>query len=102
MGLRPTLLEIAMPSPISGVRRSNIEIVQDILMFCDKGGARKTAMMHRCGLNHGQLRRYLSFLSDEGLLENDGSGHFETTPDGRKARRLLSRASKAVQGLRDY
>ena len=91
-----------MTSRVSGVRRSNIEIVQDILLLCNKGGVRKTAMMGRCGLNHGQLRRYLSFLLDQGLLDTDGSGHFETTPNGRKTLRLLGRASKAVQGLRDY
>ena len=91
-----------MPSPVSGVRRSNIEIVQDILLFCSKGGVRKTVMMGRCSLNYGQLRRYLSFLSDQGLIDNDGSGLFETTSNGRKTLRLLGRASKAIQGLRDY
>ena len=47
-------------------RRSNVEVVADILRL---GEAGKTEVLYGANLSHRQLEKYLSFLLNEGFLE---------------------------------
>ena len=50
-------------------RRSNIEIIGDILRLGKTG---KTDILYSCDLSYYQLQKYLSFLMARGFLEMDG------------------------------
>jgi predicted transcriptional regulator len=47
--------------------RSNIEIASDVLEVAN-GGASKIQIMYRATLSHKQMKEYVSFLSERGLL----------------------------------
>ena len=47
-------------------RRSNIEIIADILRL---GNTKKTDIMYGCDLCFSQAQRYIPFLLERGLLE---------------------------------
>lgn len=46
-------------------RRSNIEVIADILRL---GKAGKTRIMYQVGMSYAQLERYLGFLMERGFL----------------------------------
>ena len=46
-------------------RRSNIEVIADILRL---GKAGKTRIMYQVGMSYAQLERYLGFLVERGFL----------------------------------
>ncbi len=50
-------------------RRSNIEIISDILRL---GRTGKTDILYGCDLSYYQLQKYLGFLVARGFLEVDG------------------------------
>ena len=70
-------------------KRSDIDIMASILNEAHEG-ARKTRIMYRCNLSHGQLKVYLKLLLGMGFLASrseKGSGKlgfFETTAKGLK------------------
>jgi predicted transcriptional regulator len=70
-----------------GRKRSDIDIIADILVEADKG-TKKTHILYKCNLSHRQLQVYLQFLHDLGFLvsytNNEGSKmkYFRTTPKG--------------------
>lgn len=49
-------------------RRSEVEIIAEILKLAENG-AKQTAIMYGCNLNHGRVRGYLGTLETKGLLE---------------------------------
>jgi predicted transcriptional regulator len=51
----------------TSIRRSNIEIIADILRNVEYG-AGKTELMYSTNLSHIQIKRYLEFLIDEGFI----------------------------------
>lgn len=57
-------------------RRSNIEIIFDILN-ASRAGGRKTQLMVRCNLSHPQLRKYLDLGVQRGLLTKSSEGGSE-------------------------
>lgn len=85
-----------------GRKRSDIDIIANVLVEADKG-TKKTHILYRCNLSHRQLQVYLQFLHDVGFLvsyaNNEGSKmkYFRTTPKGlefldayRTLKRLMS------------
>lgn len=66
-------------------RRSNIEIIADILRL---GHTKKTDIMYGCDLCFSQAQRYLPFLLDKGLLKEDahikGRRTYQPTIEGKK------------------
>ncbi len=50
------------------VRRSNIEVVADILKIGEQG-AGKTRIMHQANMSYHQLQKYLDLLVDRGCLK---------------------------------
>jgi predicted transcriptional regulator len=76
-------------------RRSDIEIIADILAKTKKV-ARKTRIMYNCNLSYKQLKLYINFLLEIGLLdshsdESSNSSSFKITSKGSK---FLSAYSK--------
>jgi len=70
----------------SSRKRSEINIIASILSEARKG-ARKTHIMYRCNLSHGQLKVYLKFLLDMKLLmsvleEDSKTNFYQTTTKG--------------------
>jgi predicted transcriptional regulator len=65
-------------------RRSNIEIIADILRL---GHTKKTDIMYGCDLCFSQAQRYLPFLLERGLLEEDerinGRRTYRPTDEGK-------------------
>jgi len=86
-----------MPSQVTGGRRSAIEIVHEILSVCDNGGCNKTAIMYRSNLSYEQLRRYLSLLSTQQLIDRNDVGHFQVTPRGRKTMRQMATVMRSLR-----
>jgi predicted transcriptional regulator len=79
------------------VVRNRIEIIAQILEVVNDGsgdgngggddGVPKTKIMYKAFLNYAQLKEYLTFLTDNGLLSYDlGTQTFKTT---QKALRFL-------------
>jgi predicted transcriptional regulator len=78
-------------------RRSNIEIIADILRI---GQANKTPIMYRVGMSHAQLHRYLDYLVERGFVVSDshaypGATAYRVSQDGK----LLLRSIESVEGL---
>jgi predicted transcriptional regulator len=71
-------------------RRSEIEIIGDILKLSNKG-AKKTEILYRGNLSYHQLQNYLSFLIRKNILEeknvNNNRGNpvkiYQTTSKGK-------------------
>ncbi len=66
-------------------RRSNIEIIADILRL---GHTKKTDIMYGCDLCFSQAQRYLPFLLEKGLLKEDarvkGRRTYQPTAEGKR------------------
>ncbi len=74
----------------TSLHRSRFDIMATILLAANKRAARKTHIMYKCNLSFKQLRTYLRFLAETGLLrsaaEDAGPDEnpvlFETTKKG--------------------
>ena len=62
-------------------RRSEMEIIATILDIT-KQGVKKTKILYKANLSYVQLKNYVSFLLEKGLLENIGN-MYSTTKKGR-------------------
>ena len=81
-------------------RRSNVEVVADILRL---GEAGKTEVLYSANLSHRQLEKYLAFLVREGFLEkfivpNPGV-KYRVTPRGEQ---LLKNIDAVISSLGGY
>ncbi len=88
-----------MTTTVRGSRRSSMEIIQQILKICDKGGVNKTSIMYKGNLSYDQLQRYLGLLSSQELLHRAQEGRFTTTPKGQGTLRHLSELLEDLGGL---
>lgn len=64
----------------NGTKRGRLEIISEILLFCDQYKA-KTNIMYRTNLNYAQLQNHLKLLTSQGLLALD-EGKYTTTEKG--------------------
>jgi predicted transcriptional regulator len=64
-----------------GNRRSEVEIIATILEIT-RQGVKKTNILHKANLSYIQLKNYVTFLLEKGLLENIGNT-YSTTKKGR-------------------
>jgi len=79
-------------------RRSDIEIIAEILRLAEDG-AGQTRIMYGGNLNYGRLRDYLAFLESRGLISvarNHQRIHCTTTDKGKS---VLDQVEKAVIAL---
>jgi predicted transcriptional regulator len=67
--------------------RSRNNIIRDILDAASDGGVTRTKIMYKAYLSFGQLKEYLSVLTDNGLLSYDA--HTQTFKITEKGLRLL-------------
>jgi predicted transcriptional regulator len=67
--------------------RSRNNIIRDILDAASDGGVTRTKIMYKAYLSFGQLKEYLSVLTDNGLLSYDT--HTQTFKITEKGLRLL-------------
>ena len=59
--------------------RSKSDIVGLLLDAANGGGATKTKLMYRAYLSFNQLREYLTFLIENGLIDYEGHQTYRTT-----------------------
>jgi predicted transcriptional regulator len=52
---------------IKGSRRGNLDIIAEILLFCEHQ-KNKTSIMYNTNLNYSQLKRHMGTLTSQGLL----------------------------------
>ena len=73
-----------------GVRRSDMEIIRQILVM---DGTGITPLRYGANLSYAQIQRYFAFLEDSRLISvnrvNANIAGFETTGKGRRALTLL-------------
>ena len=72
---------------VCSMRRSGFEICADLLRVA-RGGARKTQLVYRANLNFKVVKRYLSVLLGNGLLEVDPP-FYSSTEKGEEFLRLF-------------
>ena len=64
----------------NSVKRGRLEIIAEILLFCDRHKA-KTKIMYNTNLNYAQLQSHLSYLTSIGVLMRE-NGRYLTTEKG--------------------
>jgi predicted transcriptional regulator len=64
----------------NSVKRGRLEIIAEILLFCDQHKA-KTSIMYNTNLNYAQLESHLRFLISLGLLVRS-EGRYLTSAKG--------------------
>jgi predicted transcriptional regulator len=89
-----------MSNPTTGIRRSVVEIVAEMLFVCSNSGANKTAIMYRCNLSYAQLQRYLAVLCARKLL-TEKEGRFVVTDKGRDFLEQLSNVIAIIRYLKE-
>ncbi len=82
-------------------RRSSIEVIADMLRL---GEAGKTEIMYSANMSYFQLKKYLKFLVDRGLISEVTLGNpsvtYRVTPEGLKLLRNIDNILDTL-GLRD-
>jgi predicted transcriptional regulator len=63
------------------MKRNNLDICADILRV-SRGGAKKTHLVYKANLNFNIVKKYISGLTESGLLEKNGE-RFYVTEEGR-------------------
>ncbi len=82
-----------------GQRRSNIEIIADMLKV-GENGAGKTRIMYNANLSYSQIQKYLGFLMSQGFIDRIEMGNpavtYQVTDSGLK---LLESINNVVEML---
>ena len=82
-------------------RRSSIEVIADILRL---GEAGKTEIMYSANMSYFQLKKYLKFLLDRGLISEVTLGNpsvtYRITPEGLKVLRNIDELLETL-GLKE-
>jgi predicted transcriptional regulator len=63
------------------MKRNNLDICADILRV-SRGGAKKTHLVYKANLNFNIVKKYISGLTESGLLEKSGE-RFYVTEEGK-------------------
>jgi len=82
-------------------RRSSIEVIADMLRL---GEAGKTEIMYSANMSYFQLKKYLKFLLDRGLISEVTLGNpsvtYRVTPEGLKVLRNIDELLETL-GLKE-
>jgi predicted transcriptional regulator len=62
------------------MKRNNLDICADILRV-SRGGAKKTHLVYKANLNFNIVKKYITGLTESGLLEKNGD-RFYVTEEG--------------------
>jgi predicted transcriptional regulator len=83
----PDLTGVGSGQPRLGGRRSNIQIIADMLRAGERG-AGKTEIMYSANMSYTQIQKYLGFLVNHGFIDRVSVGnphvHYQVTPKGAK------------------
>ena len=83
-------------------RRSNIEIIADMLKV-GEGGAGKTKIMYNANLSYSQIQKYLSFLMSQGFIDKVQVGNpsvtYQVTESGRKLLELITSLQEMLEPI---
>jgi len=86
-----------------GQRRSNIEIIADMLKV-GENGAGKTRIMYNANLSYSQIQKYLGFLVSHGFINKIEMGNpavtYKVTDSGLKLLNTISNILEML-GLND-
>ena len=84
-------------------RRSDIEIIADMLKV-GENGAGKTEIMYSVNMSYRQIQKYLGYLMGQGLIDKIKMGNpsvtYQVTDSGLKLLQLIS-SIKEMLGLDD-
>ena len=84
-------------------RRSDIEIIADMLKV-GENGAGKTEIMYSANMSYSQIQKYLGYLMGQGLIDKMKMGNpsvtYQVTDSGLKLLRLIN-SVKEMLGLDD-
>ena len=82
-----------------GRRRSNIEIIGDMLR-AGENGAGKTRIMYSANMSYSQIQKYLDFLMNQGFINKVDMGYptatYQVTESGRKLLQLINNLSEML------
>ena len=81
----------------NGARRGRLEIIADILLFCDQQKA-KTSIMYKTNLNYAQLKRHLKSLTSQGLLTHNRD-KYATTEKGYRFLELFAQLNDILKSV---
>jgi len=87
------------------LRRSNIEIIADMLRVGENGnGAGKTEIMYSANMSYAQIQKYLGFLMNQGFVNKVEVGNpvvrYQVTDKGSKLLRSIENIVEML-GLED-
>jgi predicted transcriptional regulator len=78
--------------PVTGQRRSNIEIIADMLRI-GENGAGKTEIMYTANMSYSQIQKYLKYLVDQGFINkvnvDDTMVAYQVTDSGLKLLKII-------------
>jgi predicted transcriptional regulator len=81
--------------------RSKIEIITYILQAANGGGVTQSKIMYKALLSSPQMKEYLIFLIEKGLLRYDKDTRtFKTTEEGLRFLNICSRLGDMMDELR--
>lgn len=75
-------------SSLKGQRRGKLDIIAEILLFCEQQKT-KTSIMYNTNLNYGQLKSHMSSLTAQGLLVKK-QNKYSTTDKGHQFLELFA------------
>jgi len=85
-------------------RRSDIEIIADMLEI-GENGAGKTEIMYNANMSYSQIQKYLGYLIGQGYIDKIKMGNpsvtYQITDSGLKLLQLIN-GIKEMLGLDDY
>jgi len=82
---------------IKGQRRSKLDIIAEILLFCDEQRT-KTSIMYNTNLNYSQLKGHLQSLIAQGLLIKHANKYM-TTAKGYRFLELFAQLNDLIDGF---
>lgn len=97
-GLQFALLKHANDrNSIKGQRRGKLDIIAEILLYCDQQRTR-TSIMYNTNLNYSQLKGHLQSLLAQGLLAKHAN-KYVTTAKGRRFLELFAQLNDLIDGF---
>lgn len=86
-------------------RRSNIEIIGEMLKV-GENGAGKTKIMYNANLSYTQIQKYLGFLLSEGFIDKMQLGNpsvtYRVTENGQKLLESINSLLKLLEPVDDF
>jgi len=76
-------------------RRSEFEIIREILML-SRHGTKRTEILYQCNLSYTQLQKYLPFLIERGIMEEQ---HVKNNGNSTKIYKLTQKGNFFLEDI---